>query len=106
MPWTIFFSCDLFSRVFSESQLKSTTTRILALNAAYLLKTGGHFVLSIKANCIDSAVPAGKACDSEVAMLRADLPKPAEMVTLDRFERDHARVIGSYRVPKKQKIAA
>jgi len=51
-------------------------------------------------------VPAGKACDSEVAMLRADLPKPAEMVTLDRFERDHARVIGSYRVPKKQKIAA
>jgi hypothetical protein len=48
-------------------------------------------------------VPAGKAYDSEVAMLRADLPKPAEMVTLDRFERDHARVIGSYRVPKKQK---
>ncbi|KAJ6689021.1 hypothetical protein OIU85_005436 [Salix viminalis] len=31
--------------------------RILALNAAYFLKTGGHFVLSIKANCIDSTLP-------------------------------------------------
>ncbi|KAJ6872862.1 hypothetical protein NC651_031865 [Populus alba x Populus x berolinensis] len=88
------------------AHISGIAIRILALNAAYLLKTGSHFVLSIKANCIDSAVPAGKAYDSEVAMLRADLQKPAEMVTLDRFERDHARVIGSYRVPKKQKIAA
>jgi rRNA 2'-O-methyltransferase fibrillarin len=51
-------------------------------------------------------MPAGKVYDGEVDRLRADLLKPAEMVTLDRFERDHARVIGSYRVPKKQKIAA
>jgi rRNA 2'-O-methyltransferase fibrillarin len=51
-------------------------------------------------------MPAGKVYDSEVDRLRADLLKPAEMVTLDRFERDHACVVGSYRVPKKQKTSA
>ncbi|CAE7843372.1 Fib, partial [Symbiodinium sp. KB8] len=30
--------------------------RIVALNAHYFLKAGGHFVISIKANCIDSTV--------------------------------------------------
>ncbi|KAL2492658.1 putative mediator of RNA polymerase II transcription subunit 36b [Abeliophyllum distichum] len=32
--------------------------RILALNASYFLKAGGHFVISIKANSIDSTVHA------------------------------------------------
>ena len=32
----------------------------------YFLKTGGHFVISIKANCIDSTVPAEAVFASEV----------------------------------------
>ena len=32
--------------------------------------------------------------------------KPAEQLTLEPYERDHAVVTGSYRVPKKQKDAA
>ena len=32
--------------------------RIVAINASYFLKTGGHFVISIKANCIDSTAEA------------------------------------------------
>ncbi|KAF4370567.1 hypothetical protein F8388_020153 [Cannabis sativa] len=32
--------------------------RILALNDNYFLKAGGHLVISIKANCIDSTIPA------------------------------------------------
>lgn len=32
--------------------------RILALNAQHYLKHGGHFIISIKANCIDSTLPA------------------------------------------------
>merc|ERR1719158_1768763 len=32
--------------------------RIVAINAQYFLKTGGHFVISIKANCIDSTAEA------------------------------------------------
>jgi fibrillarin-like rRNA methylase len=33
-------------------------THIVALNAHTFLRNGGHFVISIKANCIDSAASA------------------------------------------------
>ncbi|CAK7337337.1 unnamed protein product [Dovyalis caffra] len=80
--------------------------RILALNASYFLKAGGHFVISIKANCIDSTVPAEAVFDSEVKKMVLDQLKPSEQVTLEPFERDHACVVGGYRMPKKQKVAA
>ncbi|XP_038686701.1 rRNA 2'-O-methyltransferase fibrillarin 1 isoform X2 [Tripterygium wilfordii] len=80
--------------------------RILALNATYFLKNGGHFVISIKANCIDSTVPAEAVFESEVKKLQQEEFKPAEQVTLEPFERDHACVIGGYRMPKKQKAKA
>ncbi|XP_052187560.1 rRNA 2'-O-methyltransferase fibrillarin 2-like [Diospyros lotus] len=80
--------------------------RILALNATYFLKAGGHFVISIKANCIDSTVPAEAVFAQEVKKLQAEQFKPIEQVTLEPFERDHACVVGAYRVPKKQKAAA
>ncbi|CAI8601743.1 unnamed protein product [Vicia faba] len=76
-----------------------------ALNASYYLKAGGHFVISIKANCIDSTVPAEAVFISEVNKLRADQFKPFEQVTLEPFERDQACVIGGYRMPKKKKDA-
>jgi rRNA 2'-O-methyltransferase fibrillarin len=77
--------------------------RILGLNASYYLKAGGHFVISIKANCIDSTVPAEAVFQSEVNKLKADQFKPFEQVTLEPFERDHACVVGGYRMPKKKK---
>ncbi|KAL8134621.1 rRNA 2'-O-methyltransferase fibrillarin 2-like [Apium graveolens] len=80
--------------------------RILALNASYFLKAGGHFVISIKANCIDSTVPAEAVFAQEVKKLQVDQFKPSEQVTLEPFERDHACVVGAYRAPKKQKAAA
>ncbi|VVB15710.1 unnamed protein product [Arabis nemorensis] len=80
--------------------------RILALNASFFLKTGGHFVISIKANCIDSTVPAEAVFQSEVKKLQLEQFRPAEQVTLEPFERDHACVVGNYRMPKKQKAAA
>ncbi|KAG6667181.1 hypothetical protein CIPAW_01G083100 [Carya illinoinensis] len=79
--------------------------RILALNASYFLKAGGHFVISIKANCIDSTQPAEAVFQSEVNKLKQDQFKPFEQVTLEPYERDHACVVGGYRVPKKSKIA-
>ncbi|KAJ8470498.1 hypothetical protein OPV22_024841 [Ensete ventricosum] len=79
--------------------------RILALNASYFLKNGGHFVISIKANCIDSTVPAEAVFAQEVKKLQAEQFKPSEQVTLEPFERDHACVVGGYRMPKKQKVA-
>ncbi|KAF6157708.1 hypothetical protein GIB67_037281 [Kingdonia uniflora] len=80
--------------------------RILALNASYFLKNGGHFVISIKANCIDSTVPAEAVFAQEVKKLQLDQFRPSEQVTLEPFERDHACVVGGYRMPKKQKGAA
>lgn len=79
--------------------------RILALNASYFLKAGGHFMISIKANCIDSTAPAEAVFAQEVKKLQAEQFKPMEQVTLEPFERDHACVVGAYRVPKKQKPA-
>lgn len=74
--------------------------RIVALNASHFLKAGGSFVISIKANCIDSTVPAEAVFAREVAKLKEDGFKPKEQLTLEPYERDHAVVTGLYRVKK------
>ena len=76
--------------------------RIVALNAQHFLKPGGNFIISIKANCIDSTVPAEAVFAREVKKLQQEQFKPAEQLTLEPYERDHAIVCGSYRVGKKK----
>jgi len=71
--------------------------RIVAHNAQYFLKNDGHFMISIKANCIDSTVPAESVFASEIKKLQAQQFKPKEYVTLEPYERDHAVVVGVYR---------
>jgi len=71
--------------------------RILELNARNFLKNGGHFVISIKANCIDSTAPAEAVFNSEIKKLQQMDFKPLEYVTLEPYERDHAVVTGIYR---------
>lgn len=75
--------------------------RIVALNAGYFLKNGGHFVISIKASCIDSTAPAEAVFAREVKKLQQDNLKPKEQLTLEPYERDHAVVVGVYRAPPK-----
>ena len=77
--------------------------RIVALNSQYFLKTGGNFVISIKANCIDSTAPAEAVFAREVKKLQEEGFKPMEQLTLEPYERDHAMVCGGYRMPKKKK---
>jgi len=77
--------------------------RILALNAHYFLKNEGHFVMSIKANCIDSTAPAEVVFAKEVKKLQEEGFKPLEQITLEPYERDHAVVAGIYRAAKKAK---
>jgi rRNA 2'-O-methyltransferase fibrillarin len=76
--------------------------RIIALNAHNFLKNGGHIVISIKANCIDSTVEAAKVFASEVKKLQQEKIKPQEQLTLEPYERDHALVVGVYRPPPKK----
>ena len=77
--------------------------RIVAINASYFLKTGGHFVISIKANCIDSTAEAEAVFAGEVKKMQAEKMKPQEQVTLEPYERDHAVVVGIYRPQPKKK---
>lgn len=77
--------------------------RIVGLNAQYFLKEGGNFCISIKANCIDSTVEASAVFASEVAKLQEMKFKPEEQLTIDRYERDHAIVVGKYRPIKSKK---
>lgn len=72
--------------------------RIVALNAQSFLKNGGGFMISIKANCIDSTAKPEVVFSKEVDKLKKDGFKPKEQVTLEPYERDHAVVVGQYRV--------
>ncbi|XP_046490130.1 rRNA 2'-O-methyltransferase fibrillarin isoform X1 [Neodiprion pinetum] len=76
--------------------------RIVALNAQYFLKNGGHFVISIKASCIDSTAQPEAVFAAEVKKLVADKLKPQEQITLEPYERDHAVVVGVFRPPAKK----
>merc|ERR1712188_49530 len=72
--------------------------RIVAINSHYFLKNEGHFVISIKANCIDSTVPAEAVFAREVKKLQEENFKPTEQLTLKPYERGHAIVVGGYRM--------
>ncbi|XP_028968773.1 rRNA 2'-O-methyltransferase fibrillarin [Galendromus occidentalis] len=75
--------------------------RIVAINAHNFLKNGGHFVISIKANCIDSTAEPEAVFAGEVEKLKSEKFKPQEQITLEPYERDHAVVVGTYRPPSK-----
>jgi rRNA 2'-O-methyltransferase fibrillarin len=76
---------------------QSDQARILGLNAQHFLKSGGGFVLSIKANCIDSTAKAEVVFAAEVGKLAEFGLKPKEQVTLEPFERDHCVVAGIFK---------
>merc|ERR1712194_936038 len=80
--------------------------RIVGHNAQYFLRNGGHFMISIKANCIDSTVAAEAVFASEIKKLQTMEFKPKEYVTLEPYERDHAVVIGTYRPSGETKAKA
>jgi rRNA 2'-O-methyltransferase fibrillarin len=75
--------------------------RIVGLNGQYFLKNGGHFVISIKASCIDSTAVPEAVFAREVKKLQEMQMKPKEQVTLEPYERDHAMVVGVFRPPPK-----
>jgi len=85
--------CDvIFSDVAQPDQ-----ARILALNAGYFLKNRGHFVIAIKASCIDSTLAPEVVYVNEVNKLREGKFRPVEQMTLEPYERDHVVVTGMYR---------
>lgn len=91
--------CDvIFSDVAQPDQ-----ARIVALNAQMFLKKDGWFIVSIKANCVDSTAAPEAVYASEIDRLKKDQLKPKEYLTLEPYHRDHAVVIGTYRKTKEDK---
>lgn len=78
--------------------------RIMSLNASYFLRTGGYFIITIKASCIDSTVDASLVFSKEIQKLQKEDFRPSEQITLEPYERDHAIIIGRYRLKKFAKI--
>jgi rRNA 2'-O-methyltransferase fibrillarin len=74
--------------------------RILSINAQHFLKNGGYFIITIKASCIDSTADASLIFAKEVQKLQNDNFRPIEQITLEPYERDHAIVLGRYRMQK------
>jgi len=74
--------------------------RIVGFNAEYFLKTGGHYIISIKASCIDSTIGSDAVFAKEIQKLQELKLKPQEHLTLEPYEKDHAVVIGAYRTVK------
>ena len=83
--------------VIFEDVAQPDQSRILALNAAIFLKNRGHFVISIKANCVDSTQAPQHVFAQEIQKMREDSLRPIEQITLEPYERDHAVVTGMYR---------
>ena len=71
--------------------------RILGLNAGMFVKNRGHFVISIKASCIDSTKPAEVVYAQEIEKLKEEKFRPVERISLEPYERDHVVVSGIYR---------
>ncbi|XP_077967980.1 rRNA 2'-O-methyltransferase fibrillarin-like [Styela clava] len=92
---------DMVDTIFADVA-QPDQTRIVALNAHHFLKNGGHFVISIKASCIDSTAKPEAVFASEVKKMKMEKMKPKEQLTLEPYERDHAVVVGMYRPPAKK----
>jgi len=75
--------------------------RIVHLNAEMFLKSGGNYMISIKASCVDSTMEPEAVYAKEVDALRKFELKPREQMTLEPFHRGHAVVIGVYKPPTK-----
>ena len=77
-------------------------TSIISIHHIHLSHSLGHYVISIKASCIDSTAPAEQVFAREVEKLKEEKLKPMEQITLEPYERDHAIVVGIYRPPPKK----
>mmetsp|Transcript_25244 Transcript_25244/g.39396 ORF Transcript_25244/g.39396 Transcript_25244/m.39396 type:complete len:295 (-) Transcript_25244:59-943(-) len=101
-PWKYRMLVGMVDTIFMDVA-QPDQARILSLNAQYFLKNDGNYIISIKANCIDSTLAPEVVFAKEVEQLKRDNLKPREQVTLEPFERDHAVVAGTFRSLKKEK---
>jgi rRNA 2'-O-methyltransferase fibrillarin len=61
------------------------------------VKNRGHFMMSIKASCVDSTKAPEVVFANEIERLREEKFRPVERISLEPYERDHIVVSGMYR---------
>lgn len=79
--------------------------RILGLNASLFVKNRGHFMISIKASCVDSTKPSEAVFAQEIEALKKEKFRPVERISLEPYERDHIVVSGLYRASEEDEAA-
>lgn len=99
MPWRYRMLVPMVDVIFADVA-QPDQSRIVTLNAQYFLKQNGFFLISIKANCVDSTASPESVYASEIEVLRKEQCKAREKLSLEPYHRDHALVLGNYRVPK------
>ena len=67
-PWKYRMLVGMVDCVFADVA-QPDQTRIVALNSHHFLKTGSHFVISIKASCIDSTAKPEAVFANEVIVI-------------------------------------
>ncbi|WJX35682.1 hypothetical protein P8452_23640 [Trifolium repens] len=77
--------------------------RAAYLNARYFLKTGGHYMLYVQGNCIESTNRGDGVFSSLIKGQQVQFQR-MERVTLEPFDEDHAYVSGVFRTLEVAKI--
>jgi len=95
-PWEYRFFMEMCDFVFADVA-QPDQARIVGLNAKLFLKNGGHFMIAIKASCIDSTLEPEVVFQAEIQKLKEEGLKPQRYMSLDPYQKDHAIVIGTYR---------
>lgn len=73
---------------------------IMGINCKYFLKNGGHWMIAIKASCIDSTLPPKVVFESEGQRLKEQGLTPSRYMTLEPYQKDHCVIVGTYRAAK------
>jgi rRNA 2'-O-methyltransferase fibrillarin len=72
-------------------------TRIFAVNAEFFLRSGGYFMISIKAGCIDSSAEPAEIFAMAADELAASGFRVEEQIDVQEYHGGHAVLIGTYR---------
>lgn len=101
-PYKYRMLVPMVDMIFSDVS-QSDQSRIVMENAQYFLKDGGGILISVKASCVDSSVPAEKVFADEINWLKKNEFKPIEQVTLEPYEKNHAMIVGVFKPLKSNK---
>lgn len=75
---------------------------IMGINCKYFLKNGGHFMIAIKASCIDSTLEPKAVFKAEGQRLKEEGLTPARCLILEPYQKDHCVIFGTFRAGGEQ----